>query len=84
MKVRCLECGKEYQLEPDEKPSDFQCICQGELQYKTESSNKPHTPSKSSSGSILDDWKKQYLILVMVFILVFLIIAFDGTTLFNV
>jgi predicted RNA-binding Zn-ribbon protein involved in translation (DUF1610 family) len=31
MKVQCSSCGKEYTLEPDENPSDFQCICGGEL-----------------------------------------------------
>lgn len=29
--AKCVECGKEYQLEPNEKASDFQCKCGGEL-----------------------------------------------------
>lgn len=108
MKVQCSECGKEYQLQPDEEPSDFQCTCGGELELKIEKqptfpnetsdkkrdeSKKPEKddkigkPSKSSSGSfsgsILDSWKKQSLILIIAFILVFLIIAFNGTGLFK-
>lgn len=84
MKVQCLECGKEYQLEPEEKSSDFQCTCGGELEYGKEPSAELATPFKSSSESILNDWKKQYLLLIMVFILVFLIIAFDGNNLFKI
>lgn len=108
MKVQCSECGKKYQLQPNEEPSDFQCTCGGELKLKIEkqppytnkaSNNKlkkpkkPKKPNKidkhsksssgSSSGSILDDWKKQSLILIIAFILVFLIITFDGTVTFK-
>lgn len=109
MKVQCSECGKKYQLHPDEEPSDFQCTCGGELELKiekqppfpnkspdkklknpkksneTDKSSKPasKSSSRSSSGSILDSWKKQSLILIVVFILVFLIIAFNGTGLFK-
>jgi len=89
MKVQCSECGKEYQLESDEQPSDFQCICGGELKLKKQPSsekeplNKPDKDSKSSSGSIFNDWKKQYLILIIAFILVFLVIAFDGAVVFE-
>lgn len=89
MKVKCSECGKEYQLKSDEKPSDFQCTCGGELKPEkqalpeNEPLNKPDKPSKSSSGSIFNDWKKQYLILITAFILVFLVIAFDGAVVFE-
>lgn len=95
MKVQCSKCGKEYQLQPDEEPSDFQCTCGGELELKigkqpssdNEPSNKkpkkPDKPSESSSGSILDSWKKQSLILIIAFILAFLIITFNGTGLFK-
>jgi len=89
MKVKCSECGKEYQLKSDEKPSDFQCTCGGELKPEkqafpeNEPLNKPDKPSKSSSGSIFNDWKKQYLILIIAFILVFLVIAFDGAVVFE-
>ena len=32
--AKCEKCGKEYQLEPKDDPSDFQCECGGELKYK--------------------------------------------------
>lgn len=32
--VKCKECGKEYELEHGEKPSDFICKCGGNLGYK--------------------------------------------------
>lgn len=31
--VVCIECGKEYQLEQDENPENFQCECSGELRF---------------------------------------------------
>lgn len=31
MKVKCKECGQEYELESGESPSDFQCECGGDL-----------------------------------------------------
>jgi len=27
--AKCVKCEKEYELEPDEKPSNFQCECGG-------------------------------------------------------
>jgi len=32
--AKCEKCKKEYQLESNEKPSDFQCECGGELSSK--------------------------------------------------
>lgn len=34
VKAICDECGREYQLEPTDKLSDFQCECGGELTSK--------------------------------------------------
>ena len=31
VKAKCVKCGKEYELESNEKHSDFQCECGGEL-----------------------------------------------------
>lgn len=42
MIAKCKKCGKEYQLESNEKPSDFQCDCGGELSSKKEE----FTPTK--------------------------------------
>lgn len=33
--VNCVECGKEYQLEPSENVSDYQCECSGDLEENT-------------------------------------------------
>ncbi|CDG65549.1 hypothetical protein MBMB1_1451 [Methanobacterium sp. MB1] len=111
MKVQCSSCGKEYTLEPDENPSDFQCICGGELtiiledQYDPESpekklegdsevSNNTHedleekTPSsddnlEKKSSSIFEDWKRQYMVVIGVVFLVFIIIAADSAVFFG-
>lgn len=111
MKVQCSSCGKEYTLEPDENPSDFQCICGGELtiiledQYDPESpekklegdsevSNNTHedleekTPSsddnlEKKSSSIFEDWKRQYMVVIGVVFLVFIIIAADSAIFFG-
>ena len=46
--VICEKCGKEYQLESNEKPSDFQCECGGELSSKEGSEIvKNTTPTKT-------------------------------------
>lgn len=50
MDVKCSQCGEEYQLKPDENPSNFQCKCGGELIIKPdEATNIPepsnHTPN---------------------------------------
>ena len=37
MVAKCKKCGKEYILEPEEKASDFQCECGGELFSKDHS-----------------------------------------------
>lgn len=86
MKVQCSKCGKYYQLEPDERPSDFQCDCGGELKIAKEpstasdDSSNLSEPSKTlkSSDSIFDDWKKQYLIVIAVVFLVIGLIAADS------
>jgi len=33
MLARCKECGKEYELDRGENPSDYQCECGGKLNY---------------------------------------------------
>ncbi|MBI5458354.1 CARDB domain-containing protein [Methanobacterium sp.] len=107
MKVQCSECGEEYQLKPDENPSDFQCKCGGELIHKPDKPTKtpdkptktpdkptktPDKPNKSSdnpnkspkpSKSIFDDWKKQYMIVIAVVFLVFILIAVDSAVFFG-
>ncbi len=93
MKVQCLKCGEEYQLNPDENPSDFQCKCGGELIHKPDKPTKspdkptksPDKPTKSPkpSKSIFDDSKKQYMIVVAVVILVFILIAVDSAVFFG-
>ena len=91
MKVQCSNCGKKYQLEPNERPSDFQCDCGGQLKIAKKPSNahddfsEPLKPPKhpKSANNIFDDWKKQYLILITVFIFVSILIAFNGAVVFK-
>jgi len=107
MKVQCSKCGEEYQLRPDENPSDFQCKCGGELIKPEEPKNTPESSNKTSdkqktkkpessnktsdnqkkktesSKSIFDDWKKQYMIVIAVVFLVFIIIAVDSAFFFG-
>lgn len=97
MIVACSKCGKEYKLEPDESPSDFQCVCGGELHPAEVPSKKPdnlgespklespksESPKPESSGSIFDNWKKQYLIVIGIVVLVFILIAIDSAALFG-
>lgn len=86
MKVQCSNCGKKYQFEPNERPSDFQCDCGGELKIVNEPSNasddfsEPLKPPKHPkyANNIFDDWKKQYLIVIAVVFLVFGLIAADS------
>lgn len=79
MIVQCSKCGEEYQLKPDENPSDFQCKCGGELIHKPDKPTKTPKPSKS----IFDDWKKQYMIVIAVIFLVFILIAVDSAVFFG-
>ncbi len=58
--VKCLKCGKEYELGSNEKLSGFQCECGGEL-----SPNKKVTPESiyitksKKKPNIKEDWDKQ-------------------------
>lgn len=47
--TKCVECGKEYQLEQGENVSDFQCECGGDLKY-TELFDVGNTVDLESSG----------------------------------
>lgn len=94
MDVKCSQCGEEYQLKPDENPSNFQCKCGGELIIKPDEAtnipkpsnhtpNNPETKTPEPSKSIFDDWKKQYMIVIAVVFLVFIIIAVDSAVFFG-
>lgn len=49
MLAKCVKCGKEYQLESNETPSNFQCECGGELSSKESSETvKNNTPKKKN------------------------------------
>jgi DNA-directed RNA polymerase subunit RPC12/RpoP len=93
VKVQCSKCGEAYYLKSDENPSDFQCKCGGELIIKYEPTKILESPKNTSNGreiktpessnSIFDDWKKQYMIIVGVIILVFALIAVDSSVIFG-
>ena len=56
--AKCEKCEKEYQLNPNEKPSDFQCECGGELSSKinksitTKKLNQQHKSWKERSNDV--------------------------------
>lgn len=106
MKVQCSRCGEEYELKPDENPSDFQCKCGGELIHTPDKPSKtpesiifdnretetPKPPNNTipkqetetpKSSSIFDDWKKQYMVVIAVVFLVFILIAVDSAVFFG-
>ncbi|MCG2829071.1 hypothetical protein [Methanothermobacter sp. K4] len=41
MKVKCKECGHEYNLKDDENPEDYTCECGGELRVMKRGSTVP-------------------------------------------
>jgi len=46
--AKCVKCGKEYKLKPDEKPSNFQCECGGQLGYSEDIINPERKKSKKT------------------------------------
>jgi hypothetical protein len=55
--VKCVDCGKEYELEPGETPYDFRCKCGGNLKYKEDKTlekplEEPKTEKKSRKIAI--------------------------------
>lgn len=56
LRVKCVECGKEYELEDEDELSDFQCECGGTLKIKkslTSDTQKSKKSKKIISVSIL-------------------------------
>jgi DNA-directed RNA polymerase subunit RPC12/RpoP len=42
--VKCIKCGREYQLENHEDLHNFQCYCRGNLARQSKAIKKPETP----------------------------------------
>jgi len=68
MKLKCEECGKEYQLEKGENPSDYQCVCGGKLKplfdFRKNRVSKPSAGTQTNHkggivDQLLDFWEKQ-------------------------
>lgn len=65
MKVKCTECGKEYNLEKGENPSNYQCDCGGNLKSLFDiKKNRPQQTgdtekTNSSENGLTDWWNKQ-------------------------
>lgn len=53
MIVKCEKCGKEYDLNPREDPSSYQCECGGELSSTIISDESPKTEQKPGKK----EWK---------------------------
>jgi len=58
--AKCAKCGKEYELKANDKLSDFQCECGGELTSNemTSATLKTKKPNKTPKD-IREDWDKQ-------------------------
>lgn len=58
--AKCEKCGKEYRLESNENPSDFQCECGGELTSNEITSETVKTKNANKTPKdIREDWDKQ-------------------------
>lgn len=83
--AKCEKCKKEYQLESNEKPSDFQCECGGGLDNVNELSK----PKENETGiSKLINWKaiivgavSYFLLMLVVIVVSFEIYNADNTSL---
>jgi len=85
MIVKCESCGIEYELGSDEKPSDFQCECGGELspnEMVFEPIKSPHEPIIEED---LDDKSKNKKIGIagLFGIVLILVIIIAGISFFN-
>jgi membrane-bound ClpP family serine protease len=59
--VYCKECGKEYQLEPNENLSDFQCTCGGDLTRQYTKADVTSKTNKKQSHNIQEKFIKEYV-----------------------
>ena len=50
--VKCMKCGKEYELKPDNNPSDFQCDCGGNLEFKADIAHEILKSKKTTRKSL--------------------------------
>jgi DNA-directed RNA polymerase subunit RPC12/RpoP len=57
--AKCVKCDKEYELESDEEPSNFQCECGGELKSKEIVSKPVKTIPTKNKPDIKEEWNKQ-------------------------
>ena len=76
--VKCEKCGKEYELGSDEKLSDFQCECGGELSPDEMAHDPVKTPKTQEKPNIKEDWDKKIGIAGVCCIGLILIIVFGG------
>lgn len=87
-KVKCVECGNEYELEQGEKPSNFQCECGGNLEFKDSINHNHGTESerrdKIAHGYSYTDKKSFNYKIVMVFGVIIIIVGIIGIIMLNI
>ena len=57
--AKCAKCGKEYELKANEKLSNFQCECGGELTSNEITSETVKTKKSKEKPDIKEEWNKQ-------------------------
>lgn len=87
--VKCLDCGKEYELNSGENPSDFQCECGGNLTYvnlANKSSKEPERTNLAIGKTHVDKKITEYnnMILLGIVILAMGIVGYFFSGLFLV
>ena len=57
--AKCEKCGKKYAIGPNDKLSDFQCECGGELTSNGMASEQVKTKKPKEKPDIKEEWNKQ-------------------------
>lgn len=57
-RVKCKECGKEYELNSGDNPGNFQCDCGGNLEYKIETTTKKRMKTVSDFKEANNEYSK--------------------------
>lgn len=80
--VKCRDCGKEFELEEGNNPSDFQCECEGKLEHDNEgyTPNLPLILIATASITVVDIFTSGFV----GFVLLALILAIVGALSYQV
>lgn len=85
VKVKCTECGKEYELDEGENLSDYMCVeCGGNLDYKNYSARNSDSSKKPGSSKTSDGSKKPVKDIIFISVIALLVIVVLLTVFTNV